>query len=339
MNTPFATFRSRKAQLLVVVAFLGVAVWMLPLRGQEIVKSKDGSPAKKGDAAAAEVDVRFVDGSTMKLQLRDDKIELETTYGKLLIPVSEVKRIDFGLRIPEETVKRIEASIKDLGNNDFRRREAAASFLLAQKDKAYPALMQAKGKEAEAERRIEELLEKIRETSPAEALEVPPHDVVHTANSRIAGRIKVETFRVTTLPFGDQPVKLADMRTLKIGGFGDMDAGPLAVGGLLEAGMFHMHANQIGKVLSFRVTAPQAQLAAQMGVWGSDVYTTDTSLAAAAVHAGVLRPGETGVVRVTFVGQHPGFLASMRNGVMSNGYGPYSGYRIEQPKNAPKRKE
>jgi LCCL domain len=287
---------------------------------------------------AAEVEVRFVDGSTMKLQMRDDKIELETAYGKLLVPVADVKRIDFGQRIPEETRKKIEAALKDLGSAEFRRRDAAANLLFTLKDKAYPALAQAKGKDTEEERRIEQLLEKIREAVPADVLDVLPYDVVHTANSRIAGRVKSETFRVSTLPFGDQAVKLADMRTLKIGGFGEPEPAALAGGGnVLEGGAMHMFANQIGKTLAFRVTAPPAQLAGNMGVWGSDVYTTDTPLAGAALHAGVLRPGETGVVRVTFVGQHPGFVASMRNGVMSHGYGPYAGYRVEQPKNAPKR--
>jgi len=67
-------------------------------------------------------------------------------------------------------------------------------------------------------------------------------------------------------------------------------------------------------------------------VWGTDVYTSDSSLATAAVHAGVLRPGERSVVRVTFVDTlNVAFVGSDRNGVESQSWGPYPvGYRIQR---------
>ena len=42
-------------------------------------------------------------------------------------------------------------------------------------------------------------------------------------------------------------------------------------------------------------------------MWGTDVYTADASLAAAAVHAGVLKVGQTGIVKVTTIPQQPSF--------------------------------
>jgi hypothetical protein len=67
-------------------------------------------------------------------------------------------------------------------------------------------------------------------------------------------------------------------------------------------------------------------------VWGSDVYTGDSELATAAVHAGVLRPGERGVVRVTFVDTlNVAFVGSDRNAVQSESFGPWpTGYRIQR---------
>jgi len=67
-------------------------------------------------------------------------------------------------------------------------------------------------------------------------------------------------------------------------------------------------------------------------VWGTDVYTSDSSLATAAVHAGVLRPGERSVVRVTFVDTlNVAFVGSDRNGVESASWGPYPvGYRVQR---------
>jgi hypothetical protein len=56
---------------------------------------------------------------------------------------------------------------------------------------------------------------------------------------------------------------------------------------------------------------------ASAAVRGTDLYTDDSSIAAAAVHAGVLRPGEKGYVRVTIVPGQAGYAGSERNGLRS----------------------
>ena len=50
-------------------------------------------------------------------------------------------------------------------------------------------------------------------------------------------------------------------------------------------------------------------------VWGTDVYTDDSSVARAAVHAGVLAVGETKAVTVTILPGQASYAASTRNGV------------------------
>ena len=67
-------------------------------------------------------------------------------------------------------------------------------------------------------------------------------------------------------------------------------------------------------------------------VWGSDVYTSDSELAAAAVHAGVLRDGERGIVRISYVDAlNVAFHGSERNGVWSASFGPWpSAFRVER---------
>ena len=50
-------------------------------------------------------------------------------------------------------------------------------------------------------------------------------------------------------------------------------------------------------------------------VYGTDLYTDDSSLAAAAVHAGVLADGQKGVVKVTVLPGADNYQASDRNGV------------------------
>lgn len=67
------------------------------------------------------------------------------------------------------------------------------------------------------------------------------------------------------------------------------------------------------------------------GVWGTDVYSDDSSIGAAAVHAGILKVGEKGVVKVTLLGAKDSFQGSSRNGITSESFGPWPGsFRIEK---------
>ena len=66
-------------------------------------------------------------------------------------------------------------------------------------------------------------------------------------------------------------------------------------------------------------------------VWGTGSYTDDSSIAAAAVHAGLLKPGELGFLRVTVGPGRESYAASERNGIRSQAYGPFEGsFRLER---------
>jgi hypothetical protein len=67
--------------------------------------------------------------------------------------------------------------------------------------------------------------------------------------------------------------------------------------------------------------------------YGTDVYTDDSRLAVAAVHAGVLRSGETGVVRVVLLPGQASYPGSSRQGVSSTtwGSGWSASFRVESP--------
>jgi hypothetical protein len=66
-------------------------------------------------------------------------------------------------------------------------------------------------------------------------------------------------------------------------------------------------------------------------LWGTDIYTSDSDVGSAAVHAGVLQPSEHGVVKVTIVPPIPVFSGSTRNGMTSATWTPgWSGaYKVE----------
>jgi len=97
-------------------------------------------------------------------------------------------------------------------------------------------------------------------------------------------------------------------------------------GGIEEdPGTLSNYAKHIGKSFLFRVTANRDA----GSVYGSTFYTTDSTLQAVVVHAGVLRHGQTGVVRVTISEGRAKYTGSARNGVVSSAWDSYPGtYRV-----------
>ena len=82
-----------------------------------------------------------------------------------------------------------------------------------------------------------------------------------------------------------------------------------------------------GTVLYFKVRGSD-----QGSVWGggNGIYTDDSKLAKAAVHAGVLKNGETGTIKVTILAGQSSYQSSTRNGITSSSYGSWVGsFKLE----------
>jgi hypothetical protein len=283
-------------------------------------------PAPKSGKPAAEslLEVRFTDNSVMKLAIKDERIAVTTPYGKLNIPVADIRRIEFGLRVSDEVAKRIEAAVADLGHPEFRNREAASAILFGLREKGYPAIVKASNHtDAEVAARAEALVKKIEETVPAELLKPREFDVIHTENSKIAGKIDASTLKADSKQFGEVKIRLEDAYVLSTKSTEpEADTTNVAVGpaNLLQ------HQNEIGKTFSFKVTG-----AVNGSLWGTDVYTTDSTLAMAAVHCGLVKPGQTGIVKVTIMASPQVFVGSTRNGVTSQPYQQYpAAYRVHK---------
>jgi len=100
-----------------------------------------------------------------------------------------------------------------------------------------------------------------------------------------------------------------------------LDQGLLA--GDAPANMLNL-CDPIGATYYFRVTGE-----ATGSLWGTDVYTGDSAIAAAAVHAGLVKVGETAVVKITVENPLPRYQGSVRNGVTSHEFGQYvTAYRL-----------
>ena len=126
----------------------------LVIAGDTVGQEKEARNASGPRPNPYPVEVRFADDSTVKAALLEKHVEIVTRYGKLTVPVEEVRKIELGLRIPEETAKRIDAAITRLGSQEFAQREAATAELLELREQAYPALQQAaRSTDAEVARR------------------------------------------------------------------------------------------------------------------------------------------------------------------------------------------
>lgn len=80
----------------------------------------------------------------------------------------------------------------------------------------------------------------------------------------------------------------------------------------------------VGATYYFRVTGEAAG-----PLWGTDVYTGDSAISVAAVHAGVVKAGETTVVKIVVEQPLRQYQGSTRNGATSHDFGQYvTAYRL-----------
>jgi len=92
-----------------------------------------------------------------------------------------------------------------------------------------------------------------------------------------------------------------------------------------DPGTLTAYRGRVGETFVFAVTG-----STEGSIWGSDVYTDDSALAVAAVHAGIVQPGRRGIVKVTILPGRSNYDGTNRNGVESTSYGPWTGsYRVE----------
>lgn len=263
-----------------------------------------------------DAEIRCTDDSTIKLKILDETVTLTTRYGPLTIPLSEVRRIEFATRTTSADSERIDLLIKNMAHPDPDSRDKASAELREFREKAYlPALKATKHTDPEIGRRAAEIAQHLSKL-PSYRLESHASDIIYTDDSKFVGQLSGDTIKVRTTQFGEQSLRLADIRTLRTAG------GPTAddlAGAIMAPASMSAYANQIGKELLLSV--PGTQVVAP--VWGTDVYTLDSNVTSAAVHAGLVTLGQPGTVRVRIVASPVNFGGTSRNGITSAPYGNY----------------
>lgn len=192
-------------------------IWLIPLvcagvaAGQERAGTDATGPNKNSDA-----EVQFANGSTVRLSILQDRIDVLTRYGRLAVPLAEVQRVEFGVHLPAEVARRVEAAIVKLGSSQYAEREEGGRELTALGARAYPALLRAlKSDDQEVARRAEKIVETVRTQVPAKELRGREEDVVTTPGFTIVGRIVTPALKGRSEYFGDVQLRLTQLRHLR----------------------------------------------------------------------------------------------------------------------------
>ncbi len=180
-------------------------------------KPGDAKPGAKPDKAEAPTfELRTQDDTVMKVALLDQSLVLNTKYGKLTVPASEVRRIEFGFRFPDGAEEKITKAIADLGAEAFRTREDAEQVLADFGHLALPALRRAgKSDDAEVQRRARSVAKLIEGKLGEGKAEVRDYDVVETTEFTVKGRLDMGVLKLRTKYFGETTVKLTDIRAFR----------------------------------------------------------------------------------------------------------------------------
>lgn len=278
-------------------------------------------PDKKPDEKPTQIgwEVRTADGKFHKVTPVDAELTVETRYGTVKVPMSEVKRVEFGLRVSDTQRKTLTDAMTDVMGGTGRTREAGKEALIELGLLAYPEVTRAlKTAPKDALPHLKMVHDKLKRLIGEDDDDPADADVVYTADgSKLSGKLTPEAVRVK---FGEaeKAIKWADARVLA---FGDILVDEKVEVVTLGANGIHgLMQTHFDKVVAVEVTG-----VGQGSVWGSNPYTTDSTFGAAAVHAGVLKVGETGLVKIKVKADLGGYVGSTQNGVTTGPWGPYQG--------------
>jgi hypothetical protein len=208
------------------VLFVALPMFAMLFSGAIAQEAKKQDAKKDTPTAGTPVDIHFLNGSTVRLQILSEKLDVETPYGKLAVPIKDILAIEFGTHLPDGHSAKIETAIKKLGSGDFREREKAAAALVDLGPYSYGAVVAAtNSSEAETANRAKTIVQKLQAKFPSKDLKINADDRVTTPTFPIVGRILTPSVKAKADYFGAVELSLADMRTMRLMGnvSGDLD--------------------------------------------------------------------------------------------------------------------
>jgi len=149
-------------------------------------------------------------GTTLIGRLEPASWKVTTAFGDLVVPVAEIRRVQFGRRSQPERLARVEEAVKNLASANPERRDHARASLAQEGIFAVQSLRVAAKKHEDPEvRRIAS--EILKELDPSEEDVVPDDDRIDTARFSVLGQIELEAFKVNVPELGPLVVKRGDV--------------------------------------------------------------------------------------------------------------------------------
>lgn len=176
------------------------------------------APTASTRPASDVIKIHLMDGSVVAGRLGTPALEIETRYGRLKVPLEEIRSFTPGIESHPDFAARIAALINDLGADGYPEREKATAGLQKLGPEIRGELDRAlKSADGEKQTRLQKLIEEFdsQRTEDDEPVnQWVRYDTVVTGEFTIAGRILTRSFEVISA-YGSLNVKLDDVRTVK----------------------------------------------------------------------------------------------------------------------------
>lgn len=164
--------------------------------------------------------LHLLDGSVISGDLSMSEVEVETTFGKLVVPIEKIRSFTPGLDSNPKKIAELEALINNLSSDDYKTREQAHKDLSAMGPKIQKELERFTGSDnAEIKRHVTEILKEFEaaadeggddEEAPVEQPWVRL-DTVVTTDFTVVGKVSPKEFTIQS-KYGPLQVALADVQ-------------------------------------------------------------------------------------------------------------------------------
>jgi hypothetical protein len=162
--------------------------------------------------------LHLLDGSVISGDLSVSEIEVETSFGKLIVPIEKVRSFTPGLDSNPKQLADLEAKINNLASDDYKTREQAHKDLVAMGGKIVRELARFSDSEnAEIKRHVSEIVKELEAAAEEAGEEGPVEqpwirlDTIVTTDFTVIGKVSPAEFIIQS-KYGPLNVKLADVR-------------------------------------------------------------------------------------------------------------------------------
>jgi hypothetical protein len=164
--------------------------------------------------------LHLFDGSVISGDLSVSEIIVDTSFGKLVVPIDKIRSFTPGLDSNPKQVEELSSLITNLGSDDYKTREQAHKDLAAMGAKIRKVLEQhVQSENAEIKRHVSEILKELEaaaeeQSDDEEATSESPWirlDTVVTTDFTVIGKVSPPEFVIQS-KYGPLNVKLADVK-------------------------------------------------------------------------------------------------------------------------------